>query len=101
MRNLLLFTLVTVIISFGLGFVSYAACGGGPTVFVCDTNPPNPDLMGIQEGGNNADLQITAQPGAAIHTAGQPGDLDCIDVGDGNNQINLKIRTDNNLVYDI
>ena len=89
MRNVLLFTVLAVTVSFTFPQISFAVCGGGPTVFVCDANPPNPDLMGVQQSGNNADLDVTMLPGAAINTAGQPGDLDGIRTGDGNNKVDL------------
>ncbi len=81
---------IVAVLSFAFTQISFAVCVEGPANnFTCNTNPPNPDLMGVQQGGNGANLQITVLPGAAINTAGQPGDLDGIEVGDGNNRIDI------------
>lgn len=87
MRSFLILTLVAVSICFSYTQLSFAVCSGGPTVFTCDDSPPNPDLMGIQEELNNANLIISVLPGAIINTTA--ASTIAIHTGNGNNQITL------------
>ena len=89
MRNLLLFTVFAVTVSFAFNQISFAVCGGGPTVFVCDTADPNPDPVGIQELGNNQNLNISVLPGAGIDTTILAMDDDGIETGNGMNEISV------------
>ena len=87
-----LFTLaITLTITFAYSNISFAVCGGGPLIFFCNANAPNPDLNGIQEAGNNGNLTIDVLPGAEIDTRTASGGngLDGIKTGDGNNLINV------------
>ena len=58
-------------------------------VIDCIDAPPNPDLMGVQQSGNLNNLTVNAQPGSEINTQGQPGNLDAIRTGPGNDEINV------------
>ena len=87
MRNLLVLAILAVLVSFAFTQSSFAACGGGPTVFTCDTTPPNPDPTGVQQEGNNADLTVNVLPGAGIDRAGD--NESCISTGDGADDINV------------
>ena len=65
MRNILGITLLALTISFGFSQVSLAVCfESAPDVFTCDANPPNPDLNGVQQNGNNNNLTVNVLPGA-------------------------------------
>lgn len=87
MKTLVLLTLFAVSVSFTFSQISFAACGGGPTVFTCDDSSPNPDPTGIQESSNDANLTITVLPGAIIDTVIENGGNgnDGITTGNGNN----------------
>lgn len=87
MRSVLLITFLAVSLSFFMTQVSIAACGGGPIVFTCDDSPPNPDLNGVQQEGNNANLTVNALPGAEIDTTSNSDS--CIQTGDGNDVVNV------------
>lgn len=86
MRSLLLITLLAVTISITFNQIAFAVCGEGPTfTFTCNTNPPNPDTDGIQQGGNNNNLTVNVLDGAGIETSGN----NAIALGDGNNEITI------------
>jgi len=88
MRSFLFITLLTLTFSYAFTQFTLAVCTEGPPdTFTCNTNPPNPDLMGIQEGANNNDLIIDVLPGAGIDTTAS-GD-NGIDTGDGNNRVTV------------
>ncbi len=83
MRSLILSALLAVTICFGFTQLSFAACvEGPPDTFTCNTNPPNPDLNGIQEEFNNNNLTVNVLPGAGIDTEGTPFAA-CIRTGNG------------------
>jgi len=88
-RIFLFGSILAVAILFSYTLISTAACGGGPTVFVCDTNNPNPDPVGVQQLGNIGNLSISVLPGAGIDTTILPGDDDGIETGDGMNDISV------------
>ncbi len=87
MRKFLFATAITLILGFIYSDITFAACGGGPTEFTCNTADPNPDPNGIQEAANNANLQIDVLPGAGIDTSA--ASTVAIDTGNGNNRITL------------
>ena len=91
MTRLLLATILALTVSLGFNHLAFAACGGGPLIFFCNANPPNPDPTGIQEVGNASDLTVNVTPGAAVDTilanGGNGGDG--IRTGSGNDQITV------------
>ena len=90
MKHLLLLTILAVTLSFKYTQTSFAVCGEGPTnTFTCDTTDPNPDPVGIQELGNNANLNISVLPGAGIDTTILGMDDDGIETGNGVNEISV------------
>ncbi len=65
-----------------------AACEEGPAdTFTCDTNPPNPDFTGVQQGDNHNNIIVNMLPGSGIDTTEY--DTDGIELGDGNNQVTM------------
>lgn len=84
---------ITLSILFLLPMTSFAVCSGGPSVFTCDDNQPNPDTTGLQLLNNDNDLTINVLPGAGIDTAGVPSDA--IEVGEGSNVITINGGTIN------
>lgn len=88
MRKFLLLTLMSVSVCFAYSQITFAACGGGPTVYTCDTADPNPDPTGIQEETNDNTLTVNVLPGAGIDTASGNGGS-AIDLGDGGNTITV------------
>ena len=89
MKNCLIIAILAITISFGFSQISFAVCvEGPPDTFTCNTNPPNPDLMGVQPGGNN-DFTVNVLPGAGIDTRGQPGDLIGINTNNGEDNITV------------
>lgn len=92
MRKILFYTLILITITFVYNKASFAACGPtGPNTFVCDTNFPNPDLMGLQLLNDDNDLTINVLPGATIDTSGIP--QDAIETGQGMNMITVNMGT--------
>lgn len=90
MKKFLALTILAITISFGFSQISFAVCvEGPPDTFTCDTNPPNPDLMGVQQSGNGNNLTVNVLPGAGIDTRGQPGDLIGIDTNSGEDDITV------------
>ena len=87
MKTLICIIAIALTSSFAFQHISFAACGGGPIVFICDTVDPNPDPVGIQEGGNDGDLDITLLPGSGINTTA--AGTEAIDTGNGNNRVTL------------
>ena len=69
MKKLLYLTVIALTVSLTYSNLSFAVCGEGPPdTFTCNTNPPNPDPTGIQQGGNNNNLTVNVLPGAEIDT---------------------------------
>lgn len=65
-----------------------AACIESPAnTFTCNTNPPNPDLTGVQEEDNDNNIIVNLLPGAAIDTTA--ANMEAIYLGKGNNQLTL------------
>lgn len=93
MRNFLYITIIAISVSFVYSQITFAACVGGPTVFTCNTDPPNPDPDGVQQAGNNADLTVNVLPGAAIDTFLGGMDDEAIELGDGSNVITIDQAT--------
>lgn len=89
MRYILFSALLTIMVLSGLHQPVFAACSGGPTVFICDTADPNPDPVGIQELGNDANLNISVLPGAGIDTTILAMDDDGIETGNGMNEVSV------------
>ena len=87
MRNFVLTTILALCFSFGLAQISFAACGGGPTVFTCGTNAPNPDPNGIQQSGSLLNLTVQVLDGAGIDVTST--NVDCINTGDGEDVITI------------
>jgi len=99
MNRLVLFTCSFFLILFISSIYASANCfvsgviPGQGNIVVCDNNPPNPDLNGVQvgvESTNNND-EITIEPGATINAvvgnavnAGLGADLITVDLGAGN-----------------
>ena len=92
MKKYLFAIAIALTIAFTYSSVSFAACGGGPLIFFCNTADPNPDPNGIQQTGNPANLSIDVMPGAGIDTRISSGGngLEGIDAGNGNNVITIK-----------
>ena len=92
MRSKLIITFIALCLGLGFSQVSFAVCGGGPTVFTCNTAPPNPDPNGVQQAANDADLTITVLGGAGIDTiianGGNGGDA--IEYGAGSSEITIR-----------
>jgi IPTL-CTERM motif len=88
MKKFLITSVVALTVCFAYTQISFAACGGGPTVFTCNTADPNPDPTGIQESGNNNPLTVNVLPGAGIDTVTGNGG-NAIDLGDGGNAITV------------
>jgi len=92
MSRLFLISFIVVAILYTYQQISIAACGEGPPdTFTCNTNPPNPDLNGIQEVGNDNNLTVNVIPGAGIDTRVASGGngLDGIRTANGNDMINV------------
>lgn len=90
MRHLLLFVLTVSALVLTTNYNSYAGCNPPVgDVINCTPDPPNPDLMGVQQSGNPSNLTVNAQPNSEINTQGQPGNLDAIRTGGGNDEINV------------
>lgn len=87
MKKLLYISVLALTVCLTYSQVTFAVCGGGPTVFTCDTNPPNPDPDGVQQGGN-ANITINVLPGAGIDTVNGNGG-DAIEYGGGSNEITI------------
>lgn len=89
MYRLLFLCMLGIACLFSYSQTTFAACGGGPTLFTCDTTDPNPDPVGIQQNTNNQNLVMTVLPGAGVDTTILPGDDDAIRLGSGMNQISV------------
>ena len=90
MRSLLVFPIV--IAALFLLHIQPTNAGCFPpvgNVINCTDGPPNPDLMGVQESANPNNLTVNVLENAQIDTQGQPGNLDAIRTGGGNEQINV------------
>jgi hypothetical protein len=88
MRLFISITIFSAILVFAANKSALAVCVQSPvTTFTCNTNPPNPDLTGIQQSGNNNNLTINMLAGSQIDTTA--ASTKAIDVGDGNNQFTL------------
>ena len=87
MVNMRIFVLTTVVIfiSFSYSQISYAGCTKNGDTIICTNSVPNPDLVGIQEAGNNNNLTIEMQSGSIINTTA--ASTEAIDVGNGNNSL--------------
>ena len=92
LKKYLFAIVIALTITFTYSSISFAACGGGPIIFFCNTAAPNPDPNGIQETGNPANLSIDVMPGAGIDTRISSGGngLEGIDADNGNNVITIK-----------
>ncbi len=89
MKKLLIATIIVVAISFTYLDLSFAVCVEGPAdTFTCNTNPPNPDLNGVQSDTIN-DVTVNILAGAEINTQGQPGNLDAVQTTNGNDNITI------------
>ena len=89
MKNLALASILAITLGFASTEISYAACSEGlPNIFTCDDSPPNPDLMGVEQSGDD-NILVNVLPNAAIDTQGQPGDLTAIDTANGDDEINV------------
>ncbi|MCH7519976.1 MAG: IPTL-CTERM sorting domain-containing protein [Candidatus Dadabacteria bacterium] len=89
MNRLFLVSVIAVATFFAYQQISFAVCVEGPTdTFTCNTNPPNPDPVGVQQLGNNADLTVNVLPGAGINTLGMP-DTDAIKTSNGSDNITI------------
>ena len=83
MQRFLFATILAVMFSVSYSLISFAACNG-TNVVTCDTSPPNPDPIGVQQGSNPNDITVNMLPGSAIDTTGDPmADLTGIDTGIG------------------
>ena len=70
MKKLLYITFTALTLAFFSNAESYAVCvEGPPDKWVCDTNPPNPDLNGVDESGNPNNIMVNVLPGAGIDTS--------------------------------
>lgn len=86
MRNILGIGLIVLTMSFGFSQLSMAVCvEGPPDTFTCNTNPPNPDPNGVQQGGNNNDITVNVLPGAGIDTEND----DAIRTNDGDDMVTI------------
>lgn len=93
MYRLILISVFTLAAFLNYQQTSHAECTEGPPdTFNCNTNPPNPDLNGVQEGSSSNDIIVNMLPGSAIDTTTDPGaDLTGIDLGTGR----LTVTVDN------
>ncbi|MEM7009752.1 MAG: IPTL-CTERM sorting domain-containing protein [Thermodesulfobacteriota bacterium] len=83
MNRLLFVTILAVMFGISYSAISFAACNG-TNVVICDTSPPNPDPIGVQQGSNPNDITVNMLPGSAIDTSGDPiADLTGIDTDTG------------------
>ena len=88
MRIYLFITIMAATISFGFNQISFAGCNENPAnTFTCTDDPPNPDLVGIQQDTNNNSLTMDLLPGSIINTTA--ASTIAIDVGNGNNQLTM------------
>lgn len=86
MRDLLLSAVLLIALCLGFNQASFAVCSEGPAnIFTCDTNAPNPDPDGVQQGGNDNNITVNMIPNSAIDT----NNTDGIGLGDGNNEVNV------------
>ncbi len=89
MNKLITATIIAVAISFAYTELTQAVCVEGPAdTFTCNTDPPNPDLGGVQASIAN-DVTVNVLPDAEINTQGQPGNLDAIRTGNGSDDITI------------
>ncbi len=87
MRNVLVLTVITLIISLSYSDLSFARCEpNGPDMFVCNAFPPNPDPVGVQQNGNNNGVKVDVMPNGNIDT----NNMIAIDLGNGANHVNVK-----------
>ena len=88
MRLFISITIFSAILVFAANMSALAVCVvSAANTFTCNTNPPNPDLTGIQQNGNNNNLTINMLTGSQIDTTA--ASTNAIDVGDGDNQFTL------------
>lgn len=88
MRLFISITIFSTILVFAANKSALAVCVlSAANTFTCNTNPPNPDLTGIQQSGNNNNLTINMLTGSQIDTTA--ASTKAIDLGDGNNQFTL------------
>lgn len=92
MRNILFIAFLALTLSTTFSFVANAGCTQNGDIFTCTNAAPNPDLAGVQQGGNANNLTVNVLEGAEIDTVIGNG-LNCISTGDGNDNINLNGAT--------
>lgn len=88
MNRLFLISVLAVAAFFTFQQTSFAVCGGATPNFFCNDSPPNPDLIGIQQIGNPADLTVIVSEGAEVDTIA--AGTNCINTGDGNDTVDVE-----------
>lgn len=89
-RNLILCLSFIFIIAVVYSQTAYSVCVGPVgNIITCNTNPPNPDINGVQQGGNANNLTVNVLVNAEVITQGQPGILHAIRTGEGNDNLNI------------